>query len=186
MHEMPAAFELAALQLEFQMTLGQALVGIANRRPPASVPDDHATGAVLALGDASLELAVVERVVLDVDRQPLVVRRQAGTPGHRPAFEDTVELQSQVVVQPPGGMLMDDEQITRLARQLAARLRGAREVALAGILAQCGRSHVVRATPPSSCASCPCEGSWPAWPSLRSSGSSLWRWSWSLPRRCAG
>ena len=77
-HEMPAAFELARLQLELEMALRQPACGIALRRPAAAVPDDHAAGAVLALGDAPLELGIVERVVLDVHRQALVLGDRLG------------------------------------------------------------------------------------------------------------
>src|SRR5262245_48731097 len=76
-HEMPATPQLAALQLELEMALGQTFMGIAHRRPAAPVPDDNAAGTILALGNAPLELAVVERMVLHVHRQTLVVRRQA-------------------------------------------------------------------------------------------------------------
>src|SRR5262245_39693660 len=135
-HEVPAAFELAAAEIDDQVPLGQLLVRIALGGPAPAVPDDHAASAVLALGDAALEFAVVERMVLRAHRQPLVPRREAGAAGDGPAFQHTVELQAQIVMQPPRGMLVHHEQVATPALELAARLGGAREVALLMVLAQ--------------------------------------------------
>src|SRR5207302_15172 len=66
-HEVPAPLELAAAELELEVALGQLLVRVALGRPASTVPDDDAAGAVLALGDAPLELGIIERVVLDVN-----------------------------------------------------------------------------------------------------------------------
>src|SRR6185503_5015983 len=74
-HEMPAPLELAAAELELEMTLGQLLVRVALRRPASAIPDDDAAGTILALGDATLELGVVERMVLDPHRQALIPGR---------------------------------------------------------------------------------------------------------------
>src|SRR5690606_37236149 len=64
--EMPAAAELLAFQLEFQLALLQAFVRIAKGRPSPAIPDDHGTAAILPLRDRSFEIAIVERVVLDM------------------------------------------------------------------------------------------------------------------------
>ena len=70
-HQHPAAFEPLAVQGELQVALLQALVRIAFRDPVAAVPQLHRAAAILALRDGALEVAVVERMVLDLDRQPL-------------------------------------------------------------------------------------------------------------------
>src|SRR5262245_22719700 len=80
-------------------------------------------------------------MVLHANGQALVLWRQAGTSGDGPAFEHPVKLQAQVVVQSARRMLLHDEHTSAFARQLAARLCRAREVALAGILAQSGACH---------------------------------------------
>ncbi len=72
-HEMPVPLELATLQLELEVALGELLVWIAFRRPAAAVPDDDAAGTVFAFGNAALELGVVERVVLDMHGEALVL-----------------------------------------------------------------------------------------------------------------
>src|SRR5262245_32336513 len=138
---MPAPLELAAFELELEVTLGQLLVRVAVCRPAAAVPDDDAAGAILAFGNAALELGVIERMVLDMHREALVLWRQARAPGDGPALQDAVELEAQVVVQTARGVLVHDEQLPGLAAQFAARLRAAREVALAMVVAQRRRCH---------------------------------------------
>ena len=59
---------------------------IAHRLPGALVPQHHRAAAVLALGDRALELAVVERMVLDVHGEALVGRIGRGPLGDRPAL----------------------------------------------------------------------------------------------------
>ena len=115
---------------------------IAMRDPLALVPDDHRTGAVLALGDDALERGVVERVVLDMDGQPLLRRVEARPARHRPAPQHAVMLQPEIVVQPRRIVLLDDEdaagRLRRRAALLAARLAGGAEIALGVILLEAG------------------------------------------------
>ena len=113
---------LLPVELELEVALGQLLVRVAVGRPAAAIPDDDAAGAVLALGDAALELGVVERVVLDVHGEALVVGRQARAPGDGPALQHAIELEAQIVMQPARGVLVHDEQI---ARSCAAACRAA-------------------------------------------------------------
>ena len=47
---------------------------IALRHPVAAVPQLHRAAAILAFRNGPFEVAVIERMVLDLDRQPLVVR----------------------------------------------------------------------------------------------------------------
>ena len=42
--------------------------------PIAAVPQHDRSAAILTLGDRPLEVAIIERMVLDLDRQPLVRR----------------------------------------------------------------------------------------------------------------
>jgi hypothetical protein len=73
-------------------------------------------------------------MVFYVDSQPLLARVPARLFWYRPALEYTVELQAEVIVKPPGGVLLHDKgQGLRPARAGAARLRGASEVSLATI-----------------------------------------------------
>ncbi len=78
LHQGPHATQLVAPQLEEELALGEPLQGVPNRDPLAAVPHDHRPGAVVSLRDEPLEVPVLERVILHVDREPLlrgVVRR---------------------------------------------------------------------------------------------------------------
>ena len=51
-------------------------------------------------------------MVLDVDGQALFLGLQRGPLGHRPALQHAVHLQTNVVMQAPGSVLLNDEQAT--------------------------------------------------------------------------
>src|SRR5215207_1839512 len=127
---MPLAFQLLAGQVELEMALLVAKRGIEIGRPRALVPDHDGAAAVLAFGDDALEVAIVERMVLGRDGQPLLAGDQARPLRHRPALQHAVELQPEVVMHAPRSMLLDDIGVTRLRRRLAWRLWRLREVAL--------------------------------------------------------
>ena len=100
-----------ALQREFEVALRQRLLGalLSFRLPVAAVPQHDRAAAILAFRDRAFEIAVVERMIFHLDRKALVVRIERRAFGHRPGFEDAVELKPQVVVQPRGVMFLDDE-----------------------------------------------------------------------------
>ena len=61
------------------------------------------------LGIVPFEVAIVERVVLDLDSEALVCRIEGWALGHRPGLEHAVVLEAKIVVQAGGGMLLDDK-----------------------------------------------------------------------------
>src|SRR3984893_18498231 len=67
------------------------------------------SSAIFALGDLSLEVPIIERVILDLDRDPLVMGIERRAAGHSPRFKDTIELKSKIVMQPRCRMLLDNE-----------------------------------------------------------------------------
>src|SRR5690606_31532975 len=105
------------------------------RQPEAAVPDHDGAAAVLTLGDRALEVAVVERMVLHLDREPLVLGVARGSARYGPRLEHPVHLEPQVVVEPRRIMLLDDE--ARVLRSadgvLSAGLLGPREIALGAV-----------------------------------------------------
>ena len=96
------------MQGEFQVALLEAALGIVGL-PGAAIPELHGAAAILAVGNSAFEIAVIERVILDLDRQPLVVRIDRGTARHRPGLEDAVELEPEIVMQPRRVVLLDHE-----------------------------------------------------------------------------
>ena len=120
--------------------------------PGAPVPDDDVAAAVLTGRDHPLEVEVVQRVVLDVHGEAPSVRVDRRSLGHRPADEDTVDLEAQVVVEPAGPVTLDDEAVARVGWRVGAGgLGGDGEVALGPVVGEpflrvAGR-HVIRPSP---------------------------------------
>ncbi len=106
----PAALEPLSLQGELEVAMTQSVFGRwLLRFPRAPVPDHDGAAAILSFGNRAFEVAVVERVVLDLDREPLVGRIGRGSARHGPGLEDAVELEPQVVMEPASRMFLDDE-----------------------------------------------------------------------------
>ncbi len=128
-----AAVQLLAVELEVQLAGGdrRGRVLRADRRPRAPVPDDDVTAAVLAPRDHPLEVGVLDGMVLDVDRQPARRRVERWTLGHRPAHQDAVELQPEVVVEAAGAMALHHESQLLCRRRVRAARRLLRAVEVA-------------------------------------------------------
>ncbi len=119
-HQRPAAPHPRPVEAEMQLALLQPLRRIGKRLPPALIPEHDRAGAVIALGDDALEVAVAEGVILGPYRQPLLRRIEARPLRHRPAEERALPFEAEVIVQPGGVVLLHDE-----AQPFAARLRAA-------------------------------------------------------------
>src|ERR1700681_3750622 len=109
----------------------------------ASIPELHDAAAILTLRNGAFEIAVIQRMVLYFDRQPLVVRIERGAARDRPGFEHTVEFQPQIVMQLLGGMLLDPEPppLRRRDLGLAAGLGGLFEIPFLSIDGEVLGSH---------------------------------------------
>ena len=73
------------------------------------VPELDRAGAVLALRNLALEARVLERVILDVDRERSGARLERHPFRHSPRRERAVLLEPEVVVEAPGVVALDDE-----------------------------------------------------------------------------
>jgi hypothetical protein len=135
-----AAAELGAVHVRMQLAARHrrgrvvGLVGL----PGADVPDDDVAAAVLTGRDHALEVEILDRVVLDVDGHPAGLGIERRALRHRPADQDPVDLEPQVVVQPAGAMSLHDEpRLVSRGRSRAPRGFGrTREVPLAVVLGQ--------------------------------------------------
>src|SRR5262249_17770601 len=98
------------VELELEIATPQHLARgrVTVRHPIAAIPELHRTATVLPLRDSALEVAIVQRVVLDLDCEAPRVRIERWTLGHCPGLEDAIEFQAQVIMQPRGGVLLDD------------------------------------------------------------------------------
>src|SRR3984893_4932475 len=84
--QMPTALEPGAVEPGGQVTPPEPLVGIALGKPAAAIPDDHRSAAIFAFRNVTLEIEVLDRVVLGAHRNALFAQRHAPPPRHRPAF----------------------------------------------------------------------------------------------------
>ncbi len=113
-----------------------------DRRPCSRVPQHDGAAAILVLGDDPLERGIAHRMVFGADREALVVGIGARPLGHRPALEHAVDFDPEIVMQPRGIMLLDDEAPSVFGAlglglgDLASRLGGQRKVALGIILGE--------------------------------------------------
>lgn len=110
-HQHEAALQPLAVERELEVALLELALRaeLALRLPVAPVPELDGAAAILALGDRPLEIAIGERMILDLDGEALVGGVERWSPGHGPGFEDAVQLQPQVVMQPRRIMFLDDE-----------------------------------------------------------------------------
>ena len=109
-HEIPFAFQLVAVQDKVKLSTGELLERrLAQRLKGSLVPDHDRAAAVLVVGDGAFEITIVERMILDLDREPLVVRIERRPARHRPGLEDAVEFEPKIIMQPRRIMLLDHE-----------------------------------------------------------------------------
>src|SRR4051794_13327150 len=93
-HKHPTALQLLAGQCKFELALAQRLGRIPVRSPEATVPQHNRAAAVLAFGDRAFEIAVVEGMVLGLDRKALVLGVERKALGHSPRLEDAIEFEA--------------------------------------------------------------------------------------------
>src|SRR5262245_14672415 len=88
-------------QSEFELARFDRLAGVIGflRFERAPVPHDDVATAVLALWDHALEVEVVERVILDMDRHAPVRWVERRTARHGPRHEHAIDLEPEVVVE---------------------------------------------------------------------------------------
>ena len=104
----------------------------------------HSGGFVA--GDVPLEIGVLQRVVLYRDRKPLLAGDQARAPSHRPALQNPVQRQAEIVVQPGRVVLLNDKDVAHLVRRAPSRL-GCRRASLQPQASPCPVRHEVTQLP---------------------------------------
>lgn len=90
----------------------------------------------MPFGDYPLVLRIVERVVLDVGREPLVLRVHRRALRHRKAQQQALVLEAQVVVLTRCVVMVDQEQAAARGSGCPERLARRGRFALAAIFAE--------------------------------------------------
>jgi hypothetical protein len=88
----PAAVQTLSLQHELEVAASERFLWrfVALGLPISAVPELNRPAAIFALGDRSLEIPIIERMILDLDREPLIMGIERRAAGHSPRFKDTV------------------------------------------------------------------------------------------------
>src|SRR5262249_21957898 len=141
----PLAAQPFAVKPEDELAFLESPMGIVDRFPGAAVPQHDRAGAVVARRDHALERAVVDRMILGADGQALDLRTEARAARDSPALQHAVQLQPEVVMQAPGGVLLGHVAPARFAALCALRLRSFRESAL-GMIGREARQRALSAS----------------------------------------
>ena len=84
LYQRPLPLALVTAQFEQQLALLETFLRITDGHPHATVPHDDSAGPVVPFGNGALEVSVLHRMGLHVDRQPLVVGIERWALGNRP------------------------------------------------------------------------------------------------------
>jgi len=128
--EHEVAVEALAVEPEFEIAFCQAFIRVADRLPGAAVPDHHRTAAIFAFGDDAFEAAIFEWMIFGHDGKPLLGRIETRAFGHRPALQDPIMLEPEIVMRARCCVLLDDEAVALGFSALGTRLRRLGEIAL--------------------------------------------------------
>src|SRR5581483_9559065 len=141
-----AAPQFFTLEAKFQFATRQLFLCTesALRRVRAFVPDDDFAASVLALGNGTFKRSVVEGVIFDLNRQPLVGGVHGRSLRHGPGLQHPVEFQTQVVVQASGCVLLHHKLAIASPLGGAARFSRLLKVALASVFGEVGHSKQYR------------------------------------------
>jgi hypothetical protein len=136
LYERPAAVQLEPFQIEQKLAFRETFARIADGGPPAAVPHDDTARSVVAGRNDALEVAVLQRMILDVHGEPLVGRVERRSLGHGPGHEHAVELEAEIVVQMARGMLVNHEELASGLGPAARRLGRSVELALRAVVGE--------------------------------------------------
>ena len=109
MRESPTAVQLFTVEPALQVAVAVTGMRIGEWPPCAAVPDHDGSAAVLAFRDDAFEVGVFDGVVFDVNGKATLAGIEARTSWNGPAFQDAVEFNAEIVMEPRGVVLLDDE-----------------------------------------------------------------------------
>src|SRR5437773_9427366 len=115
--ECPLSSKFRAMQGESHDAVAERHRGVGSFRSDhlkfAEVPYDDFARPIFPFGEGFLEQKVVERMVLNMNREALHIRIFAWPLRHRPGDERRANFQPEVIVETPGPVLLDDESRSR-------------------------------------------------------------------------
>src|ERR1700693_6609193 len=90
----------------------------------AVVPNNHVAGAIISLRYFTLELGVLERMIFRLNSEAFIARVHRRAFGDGPGLQYAVDFQTEIVMQAPRVMLLNDELRTAMGWAPAGGLRG--------------------------------------------------------------
>src|SRR5216683_4135991 len=140
-HQYEASIQFLAVQAKLQFApldlFGRAGASFGFISP--LVPNNDLAGSVISRRNRSLKFAVFEWVIFHLDGQALVGWIERRPLRNGPGFQNSANLQAQIVVKPRGGVFLNDKDFLALVSGFPARFRSFGEPPLLSILGQ--RSH---------------------------------------------
>ena len=115
-HQNKAAPQFFPVQAELDFSLFQLLqrAEVALQVKSPTVPYHHCSRAIIAFRNFPFEIAVVQRMILGHDRQPLVRVALRRSLGHGPRLQRPIDGQPEIVVQPRGPVLLNHKRVAVL------------------------------------------------------------------------
>src|SRR5690606_27837562 len=108
--EQPAAAELFAGEDDGEPAVFDRFGGIAFENfIQAAIPQHDGAGTVVALRNVALEIPIVERMVLDADREVFVARLFRKPFRNRPRGEGAFDFEPEIIMEAAGAMFLNDK-----------------------------------------------------------------------------
>jgi hypothetical protein len=118
---------------QHKLAFDRSFVRIMDRRPDATIPNDHRAATVFSFGNDTLKIEIFERVILGANGQALVGRQVARSVGACPAQKNPIELEPKIKMKTSRVMLLDNELVARVLCSARPRLAGSRKISLRAI-----------------------------------------------------
>ncbi len=162
----PPQFLPIQAELDFSLLQLPQRVEIALDMKNPAVPNHYRSRSIIAFGNFSFEVGVVQRVIFRLDRQPLVGVALGRSLGNGPRLQRPIDRQPEIVVQPRCPVLLNHEGVAVLTAcrgrfigrgglildltgdglGLAGRLRGPVKAAFSPVFFQLGHGRILSQT----------------------------------------
>src|SRR6266581_5658213 len=131
-HEHPLAFEFLSVKKEVELSLFPSFFrcGRIHHVIRAVVPNDDLARAIVAFWNHAFEITVIDGMIFGQHGEALLGGVQTGTLRNGPRAEHAFHFEPEIVVQPRGVMLLNDEAVAALLFYFARRFGGLIELPL--------------------------------------------------------
>src|SRR5208282_2240650 len=145
LHQHETSVQFLAMQDEFQFATAKLLArrSLPYRLERAFVPNSYFARPVVSGRNRAVETSVLERMVFGLHRQPFVGRIERRAFWNGPRFQDPVDLETEIVVQPPGVMFLDDKPVPAASALLSPRFGSFLKFPLSPVFAERRHGRII-------------------------------------------